>query len=1007
MPRKPEARLLDVNALQLWQHQKDAIRDIAYYLENYNQKSFLVKMPTGTGKTGVFACLCRVAYPELNYLIITPSTALKFQIEREVGTDFWIKIKKSLESLPDQIVETLLPTDVDDIVKQIRGKQFILVTTIQALQAIAANDKYKDVYEELQQRTDCLIFDEGHKEPAYTWGETVRSFKKPTVLFSATPYRNDYKIFDIDKSKFFSLDHQFCTKKHILRELVIEAFKPQQPGPAGFVNELLSAIYKLDPILQKQGITSPKVIIRCESGKDIEKIVAALRKLKKKVIGIHDTFPTNQYYADEVPSKQAQANYQFFVHQFKLIEGIDNPDFCIVALYADFKNTRLLIQQIGRVLRNPGLQSGQKAFLFGLDKTKLQDEWQKYLDYDHLIDQRGKLFDITDVLKVNRDASTLYFSGAFRDLIDVKNISLIDALLFQKKINAFYPEITLTFKALSNLLLEEWEKRDYYVLKTEIIQQNKLLILYIKYENSPIVKEGIFIEQTLALTFLRFDQDYVFYYDSEGNTPMYQINDLTPVPREELEKLFKDKRYINKVFLKNTDIGGRQVRNKELQAGAVENTAPGLADHSYFPSRLEGTIYENGALGRRYVGFQNGRIADFNNKRLDFGEYQAWLDFMKTLLLQKITTSKATSFFSRFAQKVNPPLNPQPASILLDIDSESLEQYQFGENLDNVFFEDVCALINNNTFELTVNDQSFTFGIKYQKDYTKFVLESMEFGEMVQSVIPDEGNLLNYLNANQSFRIVLTGNEYVYAFRNFFRPGQNLISKNKNLDINQIFRPHSCISKIRSEKGSKQLKVSGNLWHKDTLFGLIARSGSGYQDAKLEADFDFDYLLCDDLNSELGDFIGLDIRNNRVVFIHAKAKYSKISASNFQEVCGQATKNLDYLTPYFDRTPTANIKKWDAPWSHKDIGVVNSRMIKGGLNAKQFWSKYISLMSNPNTSREVWLFVGDMFDYASFKREINKKDIQSVKSEVVQLVYLLRATWDSVASVGAQLKIYC
>ena len=1005
--QKAESRLLQVNTLQLWAHQKDAIRDISIYLENYNQKSFLVKMPTGTGKTGVFACLCRIAYPDLNYIIVTPSTALKFQIETELITDFWTKIDKPIETLQDQEITTLLPTDVDEIVEKIRGKQFVLITTIQALQAIAANDKYKAAYQELQQRTDCIVFDEGHKEPAYTWGETVRSFKKPTILFSATPYRNDYKVFNIDKEKFYSLEHKYCEEQHILRGINILSIKPTQLGPAGFVNELLLAMSKIAPDLQKQGINSPKVIIRCENSKDIEKMVTALKKVKKRVIGIHDNFTTNKDYSNEVPSKPEQANYQFFVHQFKLIEGIDNPDFCIVALYTDFKNTRLLIQQIGRVLRNPGQKHGAKAYLYGLDQTKLLDDWQKYLDYDQMIDNRKKLFDVTDVLKVNKEASTLYFSGAFRDLVDVKNISLEKSLLFQKKINAFYQDPSLTFAELSNQLFEEWGKRDYYILKQEVIDTNKLLILYIKYENSPIVKHGIFIEQKLALTFLRFDKDYVFYYDSEGNTPMYQIEALAPVPREVLAKLFKDKRTINKVFLMNTDIGGQQVRNKELHAGAVENTAPGLADHSYFPARLEGTVYENGALNRRYVGFQYGRISDFSNKRMDFNEYQSWLDTMKSLLSQAAPYSKASGFFNRFAQKVDPPANLDPASILLDVDSELLEQYQFREQLDNVDFEDLCAVVKNQTFSLKVNETEFTFLIRYVKEYKKFVLESPDFKEKVQNISPEEADLLAYLNTTQSFRIVIKGNEYVYAYKNFFKPGQNLISKNKDLDINQIFHSHNSVYKIGSEKGSAKLKVSNNVWHKDTLFGLIARCGKGYNDAKLEADLDFDHLVCDDLNGELGDFISLNTKTKRVVFIHAKAKKSTISASNFQEVCGQATKNLDYLTPYFDRNPQANIKKWSDPWSVNGVGTVSDRVIKGGLTAKQFWQAYNTLISDPSTSREVWLFVGDMFDYASFKKEINKRDIQSVRSEVIQLIYLLRATWNSVASVGAQLKIYC
>lgn len=225
--------------------------------------------------------------------------------------------------------------------------------------------------------------------------------------------------------------------------------------------------------------------------------------------------------------------------------------------------------------------------------------------------------------------------------------------------------------------------------------------------------------------------------------------------------------------------------------------------------------------------------------------------------------------------------------------------------------------------------------------------------------------------------------------------------------MNQLFHPYPSINKIESEKGDKNLKISNTIWHKDTLFGLIARQGKGYNDKKLEEEFNFDYLLCDDLGSEIGDFIALDTVNKRIAFIHAKAKKSKLSATNFTEVCGQATKNLDYLTPYYQRNPNQNIEKWKGAWQLSDIGVVPNRILTNNATSRQFWQKYEQLISNPSTKREVWLVVGSMFDFNSFKKEINKQDISKIKSEVIQVIYLLRSTWNSVSQVGAQLKIFC
>ncbi|HUM51132.1 MAG TPA: DEAD/DEAH box helicase family protein [Chitinophagales bacterium] len=997
----------EINILNIWDHQKDAIQDISEYLKSKSDKSFLVKMPTGTGKTGVFASLTRIANPNLNYLIITPSTALKFQIIDELKTEFWKKIGYDESKLKEQFIDSLIPTTFTIVKKEIENKKFIIVTTIQALQAIASNNSIEKEYEEFQNKVGCIIFDEGHKEPAYTWGETVRAFKKPTILFSATPYRNDYKVFNIDKEKFFSIEHDFCTKQNFLRNLEIKEINESPYTIGTYLSKLLVEIDKIRPEILKQGISNPKIIIRCENADDIKKIVNTLIKSKKRVIGIHENFKPSIHYCQQVPKKNDQEKYDFFVHQYKLIEGIDNPSFCIVSIFSDFRSSRLLIQQVGRILRNPKRLPNQKAFLFCRNKNKINAEWEKYLQYDKLLDKRKKLFDISDILKVNKDVSTLYFEGTFRDLINVNNVDLKTSILFQKKVNVFINNGTANFSDLSQILIDEWNSRDYHVLKTQFIGTDTLLILYIKYENSPLVKSGVFIEQTLAITFLKFKQNYIYYYDSIQSSPMRQIENLKPISREFLVRLFKDKRSINKVFLMNTDIGANNIRNKELHAGAVEYTAPGLSDYSYFPARIEGNIISKGSFAKRYIGFQNGRITDFTNFRIEFEEFIEWINEIHKDVLTTTTYNKIDSFLNRFSEKVNPPSNPIATSILLDIDDEILFRYGFGQHKIIVELEDYCAVINSGHFILTFNGHPLDVYINYDTKQERFILSSSEINNEIQNLNDNESTLLGYINSNQSFRIVLSGNEYVYAHKNFFKPSLNLTSKKQSLDLNQLFHVYPNISNIESEKGNSHLKISSNLWDKETLFGLIARQGKGYGDKNLESEFNFEYLLCDDLSSEIGDFIGLDTKNKRVVFMHAKAKKSKISATNFTEVCGQATKNLDYLTPYYQRTPKQNIDKWKQPWTLSTIGTVSNRIITNNANSKQFWDKYIDLISDPNTKREVWLIVGNMFDHNAFKSELKKTDVSKIKSEVIQLIYLLRSTWNSVSQVGAQLKIFC
>jgi hypothetical protein len=295
--------------------------------------------------------------------------------------------------------------------------------------------------------------------------------------------------------------------------------------------------------------------------------------------------------------------------------------------------------------------------------------------------------------------------------------------------------------------------------------------------------------------------------------------------------------------------------------------------------------------------------------------------------------------------------------------------------------------------------------VDYITQRKRYVLTCPELDKNCKNIDENGSSLLTVINSDQAFRIVVSGNQYVYAYANFYKPGLNLISKKKELDITQLFHVHPCISVIKSEKGGAALPVAGGQWDKKTLFGLIARRAAGYGDASLAGEFTFDQIVCDDLSSEIADFIALDTDNKRIVFMHVKAGDSKLSASAFMEVCGQATKNLDYLTPYYQSRPDNNIKRWDENWTLKNIGIVKRIIV--GTNSKTFWANYTKLIADPSVSREVWLVVGNSFDFPTFSKEINKRKIESIRPELIQLIYLLRSCWDGVSSVGAQLKIFC
>lgn len=997
--------MAEVNNLQLWNHQKEAIKKILDYVNSRSTKAFMVKMPTGTGKTGIFSVLSRITLKDLNFLIVTPSTALKFQIINELRSKFWKKINIDSQKLLDKKINPILPNTAITQMETFKKNKFIGVTTIQTLQTLFANNKTQ--YDDLRQLVDIIIFDEGHKEPAYSWSEAVRSMNKPTILFTATPYRNDLKIFNIDKSNYFYLSHNQAVKNHTLRMLELKKLPYSQTKN---VSQFCIALVKEFETQKKDfiatGISNPKVIIRCSNKFSIQAITRVLSSMKKKVVGIHEEL-SGENLTTSVPSFEDQKKYEYYVHQYKLVEGIDNPDFCMLAIFEDFSNTRSLLQQIGRILRNVSNSPIQKGIVVSHNITDINRQWERYLEYDELTKNKSKLFDISDVLTTNKEVNTLYFDGTFRDLIDLDNLELKKTLLFPLKANLLFPHTPVNAVELAQKIIEELEKKDYEILKQEFPNKNCFLILYVIYSNSPIIDESLFIEQKLAFTYFQITANLVYFYDSEGNYPFTLKDNVAPVSLDVLIKLLLNKTRIIKTNLQNGDIGNASYRNREISSQSLETTAATLSDHMYFPSTFTAYINSDFANGsqRRYLGLKKGRVSDFTSKRFKLSDFGKWIDEIEKLVNSNQGLFRLEYFLSRYATKESNPSITTPACILLDIDDEILEHYRFGQNLEPVIYNDFYSEIANDKFKVKINNAIFDVDITYDTSKKKYLIKSTDLDNNLIPADDSYPSLTAYFNALQSFRIMIDQNKYIYSYGNFLIPSLNLSKKQKVFDLLSLFHSYPEIRNIKSEKGDLNLLANGTTWNQNTLFGLIQRQGKGYNNPMLEKEFGFEYIVCDDLqNPELADFIAINKTLKRIAFIHAKAGDSSLSASAFHEVCGQATKNLDYLNPFYSKEPVSNISKWGRKWNLAPIGSANRIT---GITPKSFWTAYRQLMSLPDTSREVWLVMGNSFDFQKFKTEISKTEISKVSPQVFQIAYLLRSTWGSAQSIGAKLKILC
>jgi len=79
--------------LKLWYHQIRALENVEDYLDQGPDGAALIRMPTGTGKTGIMGVVSQFL-SRGSVLIVVPWAHLRNQICAEVGEDFGAKSEK-------------------------------------------------------------------------------------------------------------------------------------------------------------------------------------------------------------------------------------------------------------------------------------------------------------------------------------------------------------------------------------------------------------------------------------------------------------------------------------------------------------------------------------------------------------------------------------------------------------------------------------------------------------------------------------------------------------------------------------------------------------------------------------------------------------------------------------------------------------------------------------------------------------------------------------------------
>lgn len=274
-------------------------------------------------------------------------------------------------------------------------------------------------------------------------------------------------------------------------------------------------------------------------------------------------------------------------------------------------------------------------------------------------------------------------------------------------------------------------------------------------------------------------------------------------------------------------------------------------------------------------------------------------------------------------------------------------------------------------------------GIRLQnKTWRHIEIEGTQDGEY-------DGDLQSLINGNHQFNVYFTEKELVYNNRTLFRDARLVSSIPQFL---KVLKPISALNGTQYEKYNGRSPRGLMAWGADSVFQVVENTFMPQ----------YTYFICDDYEDEWADHIG--IAQDKVSFFVSKHKSSNDSASDFQDVVGQALKDLGNLSPSV-RQLNGKAAGWAGLYLTSNMPRFRSR-VGTVQDAITLWGNNVL---SPNYEREMCLVV-DFLPYATFSQQLtniaNNVPV-SYEASLFQRLWLLSSFVNGCLECGVKPVIYC
>lgn len=557
----------------------------------------------------------------------------------------------------------------------------------------------------------------------------------------------------------------------------------------------------------------------------------------------------------------------------------------------------------------------------------------------------------------------------------------------------------------SNFLLKEVKKS---------ITINNIEILYsicvFKYNTQPtFIEESVenWIETKLAYLLIVEIDDYIVI--SRKNVSKIQdfLKQFNPLDYKILSTLFvDDDTQFEKFNLKNLNVSDKALREKSLEAIDLKENFSALGANNYMINSLR----VKNAEEKISLILNSSRINKFGKKN-SIKEFCQWAEGLINQI--KHHTEKDT-FLSVFAEPQDyESVRDQliPISILFTFSGlyTDFENEVISNSIVRFFDEDVVLERNVDLIKFLKNFERLS-KIIYDADYDIFKVDNpiandieLRFNEKsitlrsskLKHVILKKSNgteisIIDYISSSSSFILNFDNVDLVYSNRKLFKDSKLL----GNIEhFMKIFVPHEELTNSISEKGG--FSAGQNKFDDLSLFDFV------------ESNFinDANYFICDDLGKEWADHIA--IYDSKIIFYHSKHNTTQFSASAFQDIVGQAQKNLGNLSPQLYQLQEKR-DLWNSTYNNDGVNTDIQRLRKG-ISIDDAIIHYQSAINNPHYKGEVHLVINFMSRNRLEQNLNNLKDGVAFarRNETIQILWFISSLISSCQEVNKDVYIHC